>query len=72
MRERYLKIPNSYNLSVPWFHQSVHTCSCATELCNKNWAEAGSTEQPDGPTDAPTEPAVKTVKVGKEDLITEN
>merc|ERR1711892_419773 len=41
---------------------SVHTCSCATELCNKNWADAGSTEQPDGPTNAPTEPAVKTVK----------
>eukprot|EP00090_Calanus_glacialis_P001564 TRINITY_DN11133_c0_g1_i1.p1 TRINITY_DN11133_c0_g1~~TRINITY_DN11133_c0_g1_i1.p1 ORF type:complete len:377 (+),score=104.17 TRINITY_DN11133_c0_g1_i1:44-1132(+) len=39
---------------------SVETCACSTELCNKNWADAG--EQPDVPTDAPTEPAVKTVK----------
>merc|ERR1711892_185474 len=30
-------------------------CQCAGELCNKNWVEAGSTEQPDGPTDAPTD-----------------
>ena len=42
----------------------VHTCKCSTELCNINFVEAGSTEQPDGPTDAPTEPADKKVKVG--------
>jgi len=40
----------------------VHNCKCSTELCNINFVEAGSTEQPDGPTDAPTEPADKTVK----------
>ena len=49
-----------------FFLQTLETCACSTELCNKNWADAG--EQPDVPTDAPTEPAVKNVKVGEEDL----
>ena len=34
----------------------MQTCGCSTELCNQNWADAGSTE-PNG----------ETVKVGEED-----
>ena len=45
--------------------QTVNFCKCPTELCNRNWVEAGSTENPDGTTDKPTEPAVETIKVEK-------
>merc|ERR1712179_750464 len=41
---------------------TVNFCKCPTELCNRNWVEAGSTENPDGTTDKPTEPAVETIK----------
>merc|ERR1712142_506676 len=34
---------------------TVQTCQCPTELCNRNWVEAGSTE-------SPTEPPVEKIK----------
>ena len=41
-------------------------------LCNFNWENAGmTTKNPDGPTDKPTEPAVKTVKVETENITKE-
>ena len=49
--------------------QTLKTCNCKTEKCNKNWVDAGSTEGP-GPTDAPTEPTDKTIKVGEGHLGT--
>ena len=49
-------------LHIQHFVQTLKTCNCKTTLCNRNWVEAGSTEGP-GPTDSPTEPAVKTIKV---------
>merc|ERR1712215_416903 len=33
---------------------TLKSCSCNTELCNRNWVDAGST--PSSPTDSPTEP----------------
>ena len=51
--------------------QTLHSCQCPTDLCNKNWVDAGSTENPDGPTDKPTEPAVKPVKVETENITKE-
>ena len=64
MTERYQFFNNSTNFIFKLFLiQTIKRCACSTELCNKNWADAG--ELPDGPTDAPTQPAVKTVKVGE-------
>ena len=54
--------------SPPPHVQTVHSCQCPTELCNRNWEEAGSTENPDGPTDSPTEPAVENIKVDRNNL----
>ena len=50
------------------FLKTLKTCNCKTPLCNRNWEEAGAT--PGSPTDTPTEPADKTVKVDKEYLET--
>lgn len=36
---------------------STKICHCSHNLCNKNWIEAGWTEEPDNPTDSPTQPA---------------
>merc|ERR1711915_139475 len=36
---------------------STKICHCSNNFCNKNWLDAGWTEEPDNPTDSPTQPA---------------
>merc|ERR1711892_554157 len=49
----------------------LQSCLCSTELCNKNWVEAGSTENPVDTTEAPEAICMITLetKVGKEDVL---
>ena len=41
---------------IPSFFQILQICSCSTNLCNKNWVEAGSTDHPVDTTEVPSDP----------------
>ena len=48
------------------FFQTAVTCTCSTNLCNKNWVEAGSTDHPVDTTEAPSDPIqVLSYKLGQ-------
>ena len=41
---------------IPSFFQILQHCSCSTNLCNRNWVEAGSTDHPVDTKEVPSDP----------------
>ena len=68
-KEWYEIVLMSRVLYLASFFQTAVTCSCSTNLCNKNWVEAGSTDHPVDTTEVPSDPIqVLSEKLGQTEL----